>query len=133
MNIKKSADKEAQFSHAHFAVFCWLQEPFGGDSNVPSIFADVSLAQFRESTNFHVISQSGTQSYEFHASASWLTNEGEALFAMATNVGSVVLIKLAPMGIQGTVLSINFSFTAIFAIINFSKGLIFANLVYSRK
>ncbi|XP_072022544.1 nuclear pore complex protein Nup160-like [Amphiura filiformis] len=78
-------------------------EPYGGESSVPSVFADVSLAQFRESTNCYVISHSASQSYEFHTSASWLTNEGEALFAMATNVGSVVLIKLAPMGIQGIV------------------------------
>ncbi|XP_038053213.1 nuclear pore complex protein Nup160-like isoform X2 [Patiria miniata] len=72
-------------------------------ASLPSIFADVSIASIRDTTNFHVIGQGGSATYEFQTSSSWLTSEGEAMFALATNAGSVVVVKLPPIGIQGIV------------------------------
>ncbi|XP_022094945.1 nuclear pore complex protein Nup160-like isoform X2 [Acanthaster planci] len=76
---------------------------YSRNSSLPSIFADVSIASIRDAANFHVIGQGGSAAYEFQTSSSWLTNDGEVMFALATNTGSVVLVKLPPIGIQGIV------------------------------
>ncbi|XP_077979037.1 nuclear pore complex protein Nup160-like [Glandiceps talaboti] len=51
--------------------------------------------------NTQFLSQGGAHVHEPHTSASWVTNEGEALFAFATNIGSILLVKLPPVEIQG--------------------------------
>ena len=63
------------------------------------MFADLSLAELRNEANFHLLNQSPSN-YP-HLGATWLTNEGEALFAMATIGGSILLVKLPQYGIQG--------------------------------
>ncbi|XP_071795537.1 nuclear pore complex protein Nup160-like [Asterias amurensis] len=70
---------------------------------LPSIFADISVANFRDATNFHVMGQGGSTSYEFQTVSSWLTGDGEAVFALATTAGSVILVKLPPIGVQGII------------------------------
>eukprot|EP00058_Branchiostoma_floridae_P011934 XP_002597422.1 hypothetical protein BRAFLDRAFT_122633 [Branchiostoma floridae] len=74
---------------------------YGGDYGIPSVFADLSLAELRNEANFHLLNQSPSN-YP-HLGATWLTNEGEALFAMATIGGSILLVKLPQYGIQGIV------------------------------
>ncbi|XP_019626298.1 PREDICTED: nuclear pore complex protein Nup160-like isoform X3 [Branchiostoma belcheri] len=74
---------------------------YGGDFGIPSVFADLSLAELRNENNFHLLNQSPSN-YP-HLGATWLTNEGEALFAMATIGGSILLVKLPQYGIQGIV------------------------------
>ncbi|CAH1786774.1 unnamed protein product, partial [Owenia fusiformis] len=70
----------------------------------PSIFMDASINTVRDPANLYSVCHSGTQSYQIHTATSWLTGEGEALFGMATNTGSILLIKLPSYGIQGIVL-----------------------------
>ncbi|XP_078662026.1 nuclear pore complex protein Nup160-like [Branchiostoma floridae x Branchiostoma belcheri] len=74
---------------------------YGGDFGIPSVFVDLSLAELRNENNFHLLNQSPSN-YP-HLGATWLTNEGEALFAMATIGGSILLVKLPQYGIQGIV------------------------------
>ncbi|XP_070567013.1 nuclear pore complex protein Nup160-like [Ptychodera flava] len=68
---------------------------------MPSIFADISVAMIQDHSNRQFLSQGGGQVHEPYTSASWVTNEGEAVFALATNVGSILVVKLPPQGIQG--------------------------------
>ncbi len=70
----------------------------GTEHSVPSIFADVSVSSSQDS---HCLQLTATPGYAIHSSAAWLTNEDEALFALATNVGTILLVKMPPYGIQG--------------------------------
>ncbi|XP_078583967.1 nuclear pore complex protein Nup160-like isoform X2 [Branchiostoma floridae x Branchiostoma japonicum] len=76
---------------------------YGGDYGIPSVFADLSLAELRNEANFHLLNQSPSN-YP-HLGATWLTNEGEALFAMATIGGSILLVKLPQYGIQAGIVT----------------------------
>ncbi|XP_077865765.1 nuclear pore complex protein Nup160-like [Saccoglossus kowalevskii] len=55
----------------------------------------------QDPSNTQFLSQGGSQVHEPHTSASFLTNEGEAVFSLATNVGNILVVKLPPLGIQG--------------------------------
>nr|XP_054757535.1 nuclear pore complex protein Nup160-like [Lytechinus pictus] len=70
-------------------------------SDLASIFADASVTNFRDASNMHEIVQSGSQTYEFQACGSWLTADGEAWFALSVRTGSLVLVKMAPLGLRG--------------------------------
>ena len=69
--------------------------------SLPSIFADVSIKTAQQAGNSHIINMSGGPAYNVHAAAAWLTNDDEALFALATNLGSILLVKMPPYRIQG--------------------------------
>ena len=70
-----------------------------------SIFTEASAAKVQESNNSHSINSpaAGAQVTTQMATtaAGWLTNDGEALFAMATASGSILLVKLPPVGLAG--------------------------------
>ncbi|XP_071489646.1 nuclear pore complex protein Nup160-like [Diadema antillarum] len=72
-----------------------------GTPDLPSLFAEASVTDFRDPSNIHEIAQSGSQPHEFQACGSWLTAEGEAWFALAARSGSLVLVKMAPLGLRG--------------------------------
>ena len=73
----------------------------GTRQSTPSILADVSVASAREPTNSHLLRSVGGTVYQVHTAAAWLTPQGQALFALATNTGSILLVKLPLYGIQG--------------------------------
>ncbi len=54
-----------------------------------------------EAMNCYTIQQPASGDYQIHISAAWLMADGGALFALATNVGSILLIKMPSYGIQG--------------------------------
>ncbi len=54
----------------------------------------------QDPSTMHCFNPSGQTANQISAAASWLTNEGEALFAIATTAGSVVVVKMPPYGIQ---------------------------------
>ena len=71
-------------------------------SSLPSIFTDVSVFKVTapgNSHNFNIIGISTT--HQILAASSCLTKDGEAIFALSTSHGSVLLVKLPPHGIQG--------------------------------
>lgn len=69
---------------------------------VPSIFADVSNQLVENPANLHNINVGSTHTvYLAHTGAMHLTNDGEAVFAMAIQNGGILLVKLPPVGSQG--------------------------------
>lgn len=73
----------------------------GGIKNAASILSEASLASVRGQSSSHIISSPTGSVYHLRTAAGWLTNDGEAIFALATNNGSILLIKFPPYGIQG--------------------------------
>ena len=73
----------------------------GQQKNAASILSDAALASARDHTSSYLLMSTAGTVYRVHTAAAWLTNDGEGLFALATNTGSVLLIKLPPYGIQG--------------------------------
>ena len=75
----------------------------GPDANLPSIFADVSDRMIQSPVNLHNINVGGgTQAvYIAHTGAMHLTNDGEAMFAMAVQNGGILVVKLPPVGSRG--------------------------------
>ncbi|XP_033095600.1 nuclear pore complex protein Nup160-like [Anneissia japonica] len=78
-------------------------EQYSADCTVSSIFADISVASLQEPANMYTLDQSTTHHHEIHSSSSCLTNDGEALFAMATSKGSITLVRLPAIGLGGIV------------------------------
>ncbi|KAG7213986.1 hypothetical protein KM043_001360 [Ampulex compressa] len=66
------------------------------DLSVHSIFGDASVQNARDPHTFHVIATAGTTNSPVpHAAASWLTlPQEEALFALAYNSGTILLLRL---------------------------------------
>lgn len=60
-----------------------------------SIFNDFSTRDLRDPSNFGTFSQSCS------TFASWLCQDGNCLFALATGTGIILLIKLPPPGSEG--------------------------------
>lgn len=71
------------------------------DHPVPSLFYDASIASSLDPRNTHMINPGGSITSHYHTAASYHTQEGEALFALASSSGSILLVKMPPLGIQG--------------------------------
>ena len=68
--------------------------------SLPSIFTDASVVRAQDPAHSHHINQSG-QTFTAVATATWLCSDGHAMYTVATTSGSVLLMKLLPLGIQG--------------------------------
>ena len=77
-----------------------MQDVIGG-STLNSIFSDWSVAHVNETANTYTIQQPAGSTYRHHTAATWMTADGSALFALATNTGKIVFVKMPPFGIQG--------------------------------
>ncbi|KAK3748185.1 hypothetical protein QZH41_012989 [Actinostola sp. cb2023] len=64
------------------------------DQNLSSIFNTTTIAELREPWNFATLSQCCL------VSTAWLCQDGHTLFALATEIGSILLVKLPPNGIH---------------------------------
>lgn len=88
-----------------FSFFCFCSQEatkLKPEANVPSIFADVSSQLVQNPANLHNINVGSTHTvYLAHTGAMHLTNDGEAVFAMAIQNGGIILVKLPPVGSQG--------------------------------
>ncbi|XP_053384862.1 nuclear pore complex protein Nup160-like isoform X2 [Mercenaria mercenaria] len=73
------------------------------DHPLPSIFYDASIAKCMDARNSHMLNAGGTITSHFTAAASFYTQEGEALFALANSSGNIILVKMPPLDIQGIV------------------------------
>ncbi|XP_071956032.1 nuclear pore complex protein Nup160-like [Antedon mediterranea] len=78
-------------------------DQYASDCTISSIFADISIASIQDPANLYTLDQTGSHHHEIHTSSSCLTNEGEALFAMTTRKGSIILVKLTAIGLGGIV------------------------------
>ncbi|XP_060553700.1 nuclear pore complex protein Nup160-like [Ruditapes philippinarum] len=73
------------------------------DHPLPSIFYDASIAKCMDTRNSHMLNPGGTITSHFTAAASYYTQDGEALFALANSIGNILLVKMPPLDIQGIV------------------------------
>ncbi|KAL3841807.1 hypothetical protein ACJMK2_019908 [Sinanodonta woodiana] len=73
------------------------------DTPLPSVFFDASLPTTTESRNMYMLHPGGSITSQFHTAATYLMTDGEAVFALANSDGSIVIIVMPPLGIQGIV------------------------------
>ena len=84
---------------------CWflfLQEAFSLSEHIStSIFYDASLATATDARNLHMLNPGGSIAAHLLSATSCVTGDGEAMFALGTNAGSILLLKMPPVGITG--------------------------------
>ncbi|KAL5006888.1 hypothetical protein ScPMuIL_015694 [Solemya velum] len=78
----------------HYAASC---QP------VLSVFFDASLTSACDPQNKHMLNPGGSITSQLYGAATYLTSDGEALYAIASSMGSVMLVILPAQGVQGVV------------------------------
>ncbi|XP_036390935.1 nuclear pore complex protein Nup160 [Megalops cyprinoides] len=68
-----------------------------------SIFTDVGKLNLRDPAHSHVIPAGPGQPVGPGTSAAWISSEGEAHFALSSATGGILVVKLPPHDVQGTV------------------------------
>ncbi|PSN51838.1 Nuclear pore complex protein 160 [Blattella germanica] len=69
------------------------------DVSIASIFADASLSAAKDPSTFYVINNTLANTPLPQTSASWLSMNEEALFALAYSTGPILLIRMDPNGV----------------------------------
>ena len=77
------------------------------DHPVASVFYDASIAGSLDQRNTHMINPGGSITSHYHSAATYYTQEGEAMFALASSSGNILLVKMPPLGMQGKILTLN--------------------------
>ena len=54
-----------------------------------------------DARNSHMLNPGATITSHFTAAASYYTQDGEALFALANSLGNILLVKMPPLDMQG--------------------------------
>ena len=75
------------------------------DHPVASVFYDASIAGSLDQRNTHMINPGGSITSHYHSAATYYTMDGEALFALASSSGNILLVKMPPLGMQGKILN----------------------------
>uniref|UniRef100_A0A8C7EP36 Nucleoporin 160 n=1 Tax=Neovison vison TaxID=452646 RepID=A0A8C7EP36_NEOVI len=73
------------------------------ESQMQSVFTDIGKVDFRDPCNSQLIPAVPGLSSNSTTSAAWLSNDGEALFALPSASGGIFVLKLPPYDIPGTV------------------------------
>uniref|UniRef100_A0A8B9YK24 Nucleoporin 160 n=1 Tax=Bos mutus grunniens TaxID=30521 RepID=A0A8B9YK24_BOSMU len=73
------------------------------ESQMQSIFTDIGKVDFRDPCNYQPIPSVPGLSPGSATSAAWLSNDGEALFALPSASGGIFVLKLPPYDIPGVV------------------------------
>ncbi|XP_035961017.1 nuclear pore complex protein Nup160 isoform X2 [Halichoerus grypus] len=73
------------------------------ESQMQSIFTDIGKVDFRDPCNSQLIPAVPGLSPNSTTSAAWLSNDGEALFALPSASGGIFVLKLPPYDIPGMV------------------------------
>ncbi|KAK1159711.1 nuclear pore complex protein Nup160-like [Acipenser oxyrinchus oxyrinchus] len=73
------------------------------ETQMQSVFTDIGKVDFRDPQNSYVIPSIPGQFPNSTASTAWLSSEGEALFALPSTSGGILIIKLPPHDVQGSV------------------------------
>ena len=78
------------------------QEAFALSEHIStSIFYDASLATATDTKNMHMLNPGGSITAHLLSATSCVNGEGEAMFALGTNAGSILVLKVSPVGITG--------------------------------
>lgn len=67
------------------------------DLSIMSIFAEATVNAAKDPTTFHIINNTVANTPLPHTSASWLSVNEEALFALAYSTGPILLIRMNPL------------------------------------
>ncbi|RXM34397.1 Nuclear pore complex protein Nup160 [Acipenser ruthenus] len=70
------------------------------ETQMQSVFTDIGKVDFRDPQNSYVIPSIPGQFPNSTASTAWLSSEGEALFALPSTSGGILIIKLPPHDVQ---------------------------------
>ncbi|TKC46099.1 hypothetical protein EI555_005422, partial [Monodon monoceros] len=73
------------------------------ESQMQSIFTDIGKVDFRDPCNYQLIPTVPGLSPNSTTSAAWLSNDGEALFAVPSASGGIFVLKLPPHDVPGMV------------------------------
>ncbi|KAM8939771.1 nuclear pore complex protein Nup160 [Pelodytes ibericus] len=73
------------------------------ESQVQSIFTDIGKVNFHDSSNSYVIPPVPGRAQNSTASTAWLSSEGEALFAVTSASGGILVVKMPPYDVDGLV------------------------------
>ncbi|KAG8519590.1 LOW QUALITY PROTEIN: Nuclear pore complex protein Nup160, partial [Galemys pyrenaicus] len=73
------------------------------ESQMQSVFTDIGKVDFRDPCNYQLIPTVPGLSPNSTTSTAWLSNEGEALFALPSASGGIFVLKLPPYDIPGMV------------------------------
>ncbi|KAG9475798.1 hypothetical protein GDO78_003943 [Eleutherodactylus coqui] len=76
------------------------------ENQVQSIFTDVGKMNYSDPANSYVIPPLPGRSQSSTATAAWLSNEGETLFAFPSNSGGILVVKMPQYGVTGTVTTV---------------------------
>lgn len=68
---------------------------------IPSIFLNASVAVATDPRNKHMVSPPGTMTTQLSCAATYLTDQGEALYAFSSNAGNLLMVKLPPADVDG--------------------------------
>ncbi|KAM9081271.1 nuclear pore complex protein Nup160 isoform 4-T4 [Megaptera novaeangliae] len=73
------------------------------ESQMQSVFTDIGKVDFRDPCNYQLIPTVPGLSPNSTTSAAWLSNDGEALFALPSPSGGIFVLKLPPHDVPGMV------------------------------
>uniref|UniRef100_A0A6I8QZ96 Nucleoporin 160kDa n=1 Tax=Xenopus tropicalis TaxID=8364 RepID=A0A6I8QZ96_XENTR len=73
------------------------------DSHIQSIFTDIGKTNFHDPNNTYVIPAIPGRAPNSTASTAWLSSDGEALFALPSVSGGILVIKMPPRDMEGLV------------------------------
>lgn len=73
------------------------------DQTLPSVFVDASVTTARDPANFYVLIPSSVGTSLPHTAASWLTSDNEAIFAIASSPGRILMVCLPRPDSRGIV------------------------------
>ena len=71
------------------------------DNISTSIFYDALLQTATDARNMHMLNPGGSIAAHLLSAASCVTVDGDAVFALGTNTGSILLLKMPPVGVSG--------------------------------
>ncbi|XP_072278003.1 nuclear pore complex protein Nup160 [Pyxicephalus adspersus] len=73
------------------------------DNQLQSIFTDIGRINYKDPTNTYVIPAQPGRAQSSNASTAWLSSEGEALFALPSSSGGILVVKMPHFDTDGVV------------------------------
>lgn len=76
---------------------------YSEESKALSVFTEASLTSAQDSKNFHMVNPGGSLTSQLHCAATCLNSEGQAVFAFATGLGTILLFCMPALDEPGEV------------------------------
>lgn len=79
---------------------------YSEESKALSVFTEASLTSAQDSKNFHMVNPGGSLTSQLHCAATCLNSEGQAVFAFATGLGTILLFCMPALDEPGKILKL---------------------------